>query len=44
MIVGTIIACLVTVISGKKAQARGESVVKQNLDWHKEFNETNKKE
>lgn len=44
MIVGTIIACLVTVISGKKAQARGESVVKQNLDWHKEYNETNKKE
>uniref|UniRef100_A0A182WLK6 Uncharacterized protein n=1 Tax=Anopheles minimus TaxID=112268 RepID=A0A182WLK6_9DIPT len=39
MMIATAIGCIVMVISGKKAQERGESVVKMNLDWHKEYNE-----
>lgn len=39
----TVIAiCLVGAVfaakSGKKAAERGESVVKSNLEWHKEYN------
>ncbi|XP_049297629.1 UPF0389 protein CG9231 [Anopheles funestus] len=39
MMIATAIGCIVMVISGKKAQERGESVAKMNLDWHKEYNE-----
>lgn len=39
MIVGTIIGCIVMVISGKRAAARGESVQKANLEWHRKYNE-----
>lgn len=35
----TAIGCVFMVISGKKAAERGETVQKQNLDWHKEYNE-----
>lgn len=27
------------IYSGKKAAERGESVVKSNQDWHKQYNE-----
>lgn len=39
MMFATVIGCVLMVISGKAAQGRGESVTKQNLDWHKQFNE-----
>lgn len=35
----TAVGCLVMVWSGKKAQERGDTVQKMNLDWHKEYNE-----
>lgn len=39
-----ICVCLVGAIfaakSGKKAAARGESLTKNNADWHKEYNAT----
>lgn len=38
MIVGTIIGCIVAIVSGKKAAESGDSVQKQNLDWHKKYN------
>lgn len=31
--------CIIQVIRGKQAAERGESVVKSNLDWHREYNE-----
>ncbi|XP_059474937.1 UPF0389 protein GA21628 isoform X2 [Neocloeon triangulifer] len=39
LILGTIVACVACVISGKQAAERGESVVKMNLDWHKKYND-----
>ncbi|XP_067010896.2 UPF0389 protein GA21628 [Anabrus simplex] len=38
MMVGTILACVIFVYSGKQAAKRGESVTKMNLDWHQEVN------
>lgn len=38
MALGTIVACIVMVYSGKKAAKRGEFVTKQNLDWHNQYN------
>ncbi|XP_055373469.1 UPF0389 protein CG9231 isoform X2 [Condylostylus longicornis] len=38
------VGCIVMVISGKNAMGRGESVTKQNLDWHKKYNEDKAKE
>lgn len=35
----TAVGCVIMVMSGKKAAERGETVQKQNLDWHKEYNE-----
>lgn len=35
----TILGCFAMVYSGKQAVKRGDSVTKQNLDWHKKFNE-----
>lgn len=35
----TIIGCAIMVYSGKQAAKRGDSVTKQNLEWHKQFNE-----
>lgn len=39
MAVGIIIACIVMIMSGKRAANRGESVVNANLEWHKKYNE-----
>ncbi|XP_064545587.1 UPF0389 protein GA21628 [Drosophila montana] len=36
----TVIGCGIMIYSGKQAAKRGESVTKQNLEWHKQFNET----
>lgn len=38
----TLVGCLIMVISGKRAQERGESVQKQNLEWHRKYNEDEK--
>lgn len=38
MILSTIIGCIVMIVSGKKAAKSGDSVQKQNLDWHKQHN------
>ncbi|XP_059216170.1 UPF0389 protein CG9231 [Stomoxys calcitrans] len=35
----TVVGCGIMVYSGKEAAKRGESVTKQNLDWHKQYNE-----
>lgn len=36
----TIIGCAIMVYSGKQAAKRGESVTKQNLEWHNQFNQS----
>jgi hypothetical protein len=40
----TAIGCIVMVMSGKKAAERGDTVQKQNLDWHKEYNQKSTEE
>ncbi|TDG45253.1 hypothetical protein AWZ03_008315 [Drosophila navojoa] len=35
----TVVGCGIMIYSGKQAAKRGESVTKQNLEWHKQFNE-----
>lgn len=40
MILLTIIGCIGMVISGKKAVESGDSVTKQNLDWHNQYNKS----
>lgn len=35
----TIIGCIIMVYNGKQAAKRGESVTKQNLEWHNQFNQ-----
>ncbi|XP_037934473.1 UPF0389 protein CG9231 [Teleopsis dalmanni] len=40
----TIVGCCIMIYSGKQAAKRGESVSKQNLDWHKQYNESVKVE
>lgn len=44
MMLATAIGCIVMIMSGKRAQERGETVQKMNLDWHKEYNEKSKQE
>lgn len=39
MIVATIIGSILMIISGKRAAARGESVTKDNAEWHRKYNE-----
>lgn len=39
MLVLTVIGCIVMVISGKQAAKRGESVVKMNQEFHRQYNE-----
>lgn len=39
MMAATAVGCLVMVYLGKKAAQRGESVSKQNIEWHRQFNE-----
>ncbi|EDV97991.1 UPF0389 protein CG9231 [Drosophila grimshawi] len=36
----TIVGCGIMVYSGKQAAKRGESVTKQNLEWHNQFKES----
>lgn len=43
MMLLTVIGCGVMVYSGKDAAKRGETVVKQNMDWHKAYNEKENK-
>ncbi|XP_036214839.1 UPF0389 protein CG9231 [Bactrocera oleae] len=43
MIALTVLGCCIMVYSGKQAAKSGDSVVKQNLDWHKKYNEVSKK-
>ncbi|XP_067647409.1 UPF0389 protein CG9231 [Eurosta solidaginis] len=43
MIALTILGCCIMVYSGKQAAKSGDSVVKQNLEWHKKYNEESKK-
>lgn len=35
----TLFGCILMIISGRKAAERGESVLKMNQEWHKEYNE-----
>ncbi|XP_062134743.1 UPF0389 protein CG9231 [Drosophila sulfurigaster albostrigata] len=35
----TVVGCALMVYSGKQAAKRGESVTKQNLEWHNQFNQ-----
>lgn len=35
----TVIGCAIAVYSGKQAAKKGESVTKQNLEWHNQFNQ-----
>lgn len=35
----TLVICLVMSISGKRAHQRGESILKENLEWHKSYKE-----
>lgn len=43
MMLVCIVACIVQVIRGKNAAERGESVVNANLEWHRQYNESNPK-
>lgn len=44
MLVATIFGCIAMIISGKRAAKRGDSVQKQNQDWHARYNEQKEKE
>lgn len=44
MMLATAIGCVIMIVSGKRAQERGETVQKMNLDWHKEYNAKAKQE
>lgn len=37
----TALGCCLMIYSGKEAAKRGDSVTKQNLEWHKRYNELN---
>lgn len=39
MLVATLVGCGIMIYSGKQAAERGESVQRQNLEWHKKLNE-----
>lgn len=36
----TVVACFGAVYLGKQAAKQGESVQKQNLEWHQQYNQT----
>ncbi|XP_076046276.1 UPF0389 protein CG9231 [Oratosquilla oratoria] len=44
MAAATLFGCGLMIWSGKRAQARGESVAKQNLEWHRKIKEEAEKE
>lgn len=39
LMVLSLVGCIIMVRSGKKAAEEGETLMKQNLDWHKKYNE-----
>lgn len=39
MMAATVVGCLAMVYLGKKAAGRGETVAKQNIEWHRQYNE-----
>lgn len=39
MMLVCIVLCIVQIVRGKNAAERGESVVKSNLEWHRQYNE-----
>lgn len=43
MMIACTIICIIQVIRGKNAAERGESVVKSNLEWHRQYNEASAK-
>lgn len=43
MVVATILTCIGMIISGKRAAKRGESVVKMNEEFHRQYNEAEAK-
>lgn len=42
MMLVCVVLCIVQVVRGKQAAGRGESVVKSNLEWHRQYNEAAK--
>lgn len=40
----TFVGCVISVVTGKQAADRGETVQQRNLDWHKEYNQKSKTE
>ncbi|XP_060527351.1 UPF0389 protein CG9231 [Cylas formicarius] len=42
MILGTILGCCLMVFLGKEDAKRGDTLVKRNLDWHKQLKEEEK--
>lgn len=44
MMAATVLGCALMVYLGKQDQESGKSVLKMNLDWHKQINEDYKKE
>jgi len=44
MIALTAVGCAIMVYSGKQAAKKGESVTKMNLEWHKQFNDSQQSE
>lgn len=38
MAIGTVIACIAMIYSGKQAAKRGEGMAKKNMDWHNQYN------
>lgn len=43
MMAATALACLVMIISGKRAAERGETVQKANVEWHRRVKEEEEK-
>ncbi|KAG5681754.1 hypothetical protein PVAND_011163 [Polypedilum vanderplanki] len=44
MMILTLIGCGIMIVSGRNAAERGDSVLKSNQDWHREYNERAQKE
>lgn len=38
MMFGTLVGCIIMIMSGKRAAQRGESVSRSNIEWHREYN------
>ncbi|XP_023313230.1 UPF0389 protein CG9231 isoform X1 [Anoplophora glabripennis] len=44
MMLATAVGCIIMIYSGKQAAKRGESVQKQNIEWHRKIKEEAKAE